>query len=429
MLIPLGTDAPLYHFPYATIGLIAVNVVCFAVTGFGMDPDAVRPWLLHHGPGVSPWEWFTSAFAHAGWTHLIGNMLFLWTFGLVVEGKLGWRRFLPLYLMLTAGCGLVEDFVTQHHTKAWRVRQIAAEEGEPVSAEEAEMLAELLPDEAMGASLGASAIITGLLAISLVWAPKNEVQVLLLFLYRGVMWELSILTMSLICGIMDLAQWLWDPQFSGPAAHLMGFVLGAGFGVVYLKQGWVDCENWDLFAVLAGRHGQSRDSGVAVGLHAAELKTYAEPVLPQPVDENESAHQGGASRGKLLKPINELIDRGDVLTAADELLELRMQYANLVPNEARTKKLALGLLQADAWDQAEIWLQEFVERYPEDNRWARIRLAQLLLRNGRPKAALQQLKGMQTEGLNEGLLKVARKVLQQAQEMRRQGISDADPFA
>ncbi len=77
MLIPLGTDAPLYHFPYATIGLIAVNVVCFAVTGFGMDPDAVRPWLLHHGPGVSPWEWFTSAFAHAGWTHLIGNMLFL----------------------------------------------------------------------------------------------------------------------------------------------------------------------------------------------------------------------------------------------------------------------------------------------------------------------------------------------------------------
>jgi predicted Zn-dependent protease len=106
-----------------------------------------------------------------------------------------------------------------------------------------------------------------------------------------------------------------------------------------------------------------------------------------------------------------------------------MQYANLVPNEARTKKLALGLLQADAWDQAEIWLQEFVERYPEDNRWARIRLAQLLLRNGRPKAALQQLKGLQTEGLNEGLLKVARKVLQQAQEMRRQGISDADPFA
>ena len=88
----------------------------------------------------------------------------------------------------------------------------------------------------------------------------------------------------------------------------------------------------------------------------------------------------------------------------------------------------MGLLQADAWDHAEIWLQEYVQRYPEENRWARIRLAQLLLRNGRPKAALLQLKGLQTGGLNEGLLKVARKVLQEAQEQRRQGVEDAEDY-
>ncbi|MFM7922591.1 MAG: hypothetical protein ACKPJJ_20415, partial [Planctomycetaceae bacterium] len=205
-------------------------------------------------------------------------------------------------------------------------------------------------------------------------------------------------------------------------------------GVLYLKRGWVECENWDLFAVLAGRHGQSRESGVGVGLHAAELKTYAEPVLPCPVDDDGAGVQGaggvrgGASRRKLLQPINELIDRGDVLAAADSLLELRLTDADVVPNEARTKKLALGLLQADAWDHAEIWLQEYVQRYPEENRWARIRLAQLLLRNGRPKAALLQLKGLQTGGLNEGLLKVARKVLQEAQEQRRQGVEDADDY-
>jgi membrane associated rhomboid family serine protease len=421
MLIPLGTDAPLYHFPWATIGLIAVNVVCFAVTGFGLDAEALWPWMLQHGPGVNPVQWFSSAFVHAGWTHLIGNMLFLWTFGLVVEGKLGWRRFLPLYLVLTAGCGLVEDLVTQHYTKAWRLEELAAEQGEQLEAGDAELLAGLLPDEAMGGSLGASAVIMGLMAISLVWAPRNEVQVILL-LFRFGMFDLSILTMSLIYAAMDLAQWLWDPRFSVPAVHLMGLVLGFGAGVLYLKRGWVECENWDLFAVLAGRHGQSRESGVGVGLHAAELKTYAEPVLPGPVDD------GGASRGKLLQPINELIDGGDVLAAADSLLELRLTDADVVPNEARTKKLALGLLQADAWDHAEIWLQEYVQRYPEENRWARIRLAQLLLRNGRPKAALLQLKGLQTGGLNEGLLKVARKVLQEAQEQRRQGVEDAEDF-
>ncbi|MFM7835574.1 MAG: hypothetical protein ACKPJD_27580, partial [Planctomycetaceae bacterium] len=58
----------------------------------------------------------------------------------------------------------------------------------------------------------------------------------------------------------------------------------------------------------------------------------------------------------------------------------------------------------------------------------RIRLAQLLLKNGRTKAALLQLKGLQTGGLNEGLLKVARKVLQEAQEQRRQGVEDAEDF-
>lgn len=429
MLIPFGTDAPLYHFPYATIGLIAVNVLCFAITGFGMDEDAVRPLMLHHGPGINPLEWLTSAFAHGGWGHIFGNMVFLWTFGLVVEGKLGWRRFLALYLVLIAGCGLAEDLMTQHHTKAWTVRQLAAEEGETVTAEEAELLAQLLPGEAMGASLGASAVISGLVAMCLVWAPKNEVQAYVFLLFRGVLWELSILTMSLLFLVQDLVLWLWDPQVSGPATHLTGFLLGLGVGVLYLKRGWVDCEDWDLFAVLAGRNGRARDSGVAVGLHASELKTFAQPVLPAPLDEDQPVGRAGSSRGKLLQPINELIDRGDVLTAADKLLELRMLHSDLVPNESRTKKLALGLLRADAWDQAEIWLQEFVERYPEDNRWARIRLAQLLLQIGRPKAALLQLKGLQTEGLHEGLLKVARKVREEAQEMRQQGIEDADPFA
>ena len=42
--------------------------------------------------------------------------------------------------------------------------------------------------------------------------------------------------------------------------------------------------------------------------------------------------------------------------------------------------------------------------------------------------SLLPLKGLSTEGLAEGLLKVARKVLQDAQEQRRQGIEDAEPF-
>lgn len=40
----------------------------------------------------------TATFLHGGWTHLIGNMLFLWVFGDNVEDHLGHRRYLAFYL-------------------------------------------------------------------------------------------------------------------------------------------------------------------------------------------------------------------------------------------------------------------------------------------------------------------------------------------
>ena len=115
-LIPINTDAPLYHFPYATIGLIVVNTVCFVATGFGMNDRLQEPWLLQYGDGLNPLEWIPAAFAHGGFMHLIGNMFFLWGFGLVVEGKLGWRIFIPLYLGMAAAWGAGVDLLTLHRT-------------------------------------------------------------------------------------------------------------------------------------------------------------------------------------------------------------------------------------------------------------------------------------------------------------------------
>jgi len=41
---------------------------------------------------------FTSQFLHAGWMHIIGNMLYLWIFGDNVEDRLGHFRYLLFYL-------------------------------------------------------------------------------------------------------------------------------------------------------------------------------------------------------------------------------------------------------------------------------------------------------------------------------------------
>jgi membrane associated rhomboid family serine protease len=45
---------------------------------------------------------FTSMFLHAGWAHIIGNMLFLWIFGDNVEDRMGHLRYLVFYFL----CGL-----------------------------------------------------------------------------------------------------------------------------------------------------------------------------------------------------------------------------------------------------------------------------------------------------------------------------------
>lgn len=88
-----------------TIALIIINAVIFiAETIFLNTPRAgffVDNYLalslqgLQHGYA---WQLLTFQFLHAGWLHLIFNMLAVFFFGRPVEMALGSRRFLTLYL-------------------------------------------------------------------------------------------------------------------------------------------------------------------------------------------------------------------------------------------------------------------------------------------------------------------------------------------
>ena len=100
-MIPYATDAPIYHWPKATVALIVINTLVFGFT-IGMNDEQITPWLLTYGNGLHPLQWVSSLFLHAGLMHLIGNMIFLWSFGLVVEGKVGSLVFLAVYLGIGA---------------------------------------------------------------------------------------------------------------------------------------------------------------------------------------------------------------------------------------------------------------------------------------------------------------------------------------
>ena len=47
IVIPLNTDAPIYHWPWMTLVLIGANVATFFLTGRGSESDG---WLLDQTP-------------------------------------------------------------------------------------------------------------------------------------------------------------------------------------------------------------------------------------------------------------------------------------------------------------------------------------------------------------------------------------------
>jgi membrane associated rhomboid family serine protease len=107
VLLPIGHDRDIYEKPYVTIGImltctllqVVSTVVQYATRGATeLSPYDPISWLGHvpsHGFGLGL---VTSAFAHAGFMHLIGNMIFLWLTGASMEYRWGWKAWGGLYL-------------------------------------------------------------------------------------------------------------------------------------------------------------------------------------------------------------------------------------------------------------------------------------------------------------------------------------------
>jgi membrane associated rhomboid family serine protease len=111
-VIPLRDNVPTRTFPVLTVGLIAANVLVFVLyqdagqgDGFvsSVNELAYHPCEVESSCRQEGEDWpltaVTSMFMHAGWGHLLGNMLFLWIFGNNVEDALGRVRFVAFYAL------------------------------------------------------------------------------------------------------------------------------------------------------------------------------------------------------------------------------------------------------------------------------------------------------------------------------------------
>jgi membrane associated rhomboid family serine protease len=106
-VIPIRDENPTRSFPIATVFIIAANLAVFLYE-YSLDPAALQDFMSRYAlipsrllaapASAAALSILTSMFLHAGWLHVLGNMLYLWIFGNNVEDRLGTLPFVGFYL-------------------------------------------------------------------------------------------------------------------------------------------------------------------------------------------------------------------------------------------------------------------------------------------------------------------------------------------
>ena len=381
MFLPVSCDAPLYHLPYATVGLIVANIAAFGAVVAGVV-DPFQGWVLMYGQGMHPSQWLLSIFMHADPGHLISNLFFLWTFGMVIEGKLGWSRFLACYLVVGMGESAIEQALMVNATPG-------------------------------PGSVGASAAIYGLMAMACVWAPMNEVKMVfmfgLMYFYFGAI-EVPIGVLAAIYVGLDLGLTLWLGLDSGGSfMHLLGALMGGVLGIVLLKRKQVDCERWDLFTVMRGEQGRPAAENLAPPTpeQVAELTKRRAEEVTQKI-------RGYLAVGQAPLALKALRKGRDLKLPVE--LDRRMQM-----------KLIAGLDQHKHWADAAPLMATFIDEFPENSSAVRLRLAQIcLLELERPARTLELLQPLAFRELNEKQQLFCRQLAKIARHRIAEGVVELD---
>lgn len=118
-MIPIRDVIPSRTTPYVTFSLIGASALAFLWPLF-IDPAGASQFISAYGlipahlSALTSLTLATAMFLHAGWGHLLGNLLFLWIFGDNVEDRFGHGRFLAFYLLAGVAANLAEVAAAPH---------------------------------------------------------------------------------------------------------------------------------------------------------------------------------------------------------------------------------------------------------------------------------------------------------------------------
>jgi membrane associated rhomboid family serine protease len=188
------------RIPVVTIFIVLVNALVFVLEL--MNGEAfVAQWSAIPAQITSGHHWITiltAMFMHGSWSHIIGNMIFLWAFAPEIEDAMGRGRYLVFYLL----GGLVA-----------MLAQIAADPHSTVP------------------NLGASGAIAAVMGAFMVTYPRDQIKsVLFIFVFV----RITFIPAALLIGVWFVSQLFHagavaHTQTGGVAylAHVGGLIFGA----------------------------------------------------------------------------------------------------------------------------------------------------------------------------------------------------------
>jgi len=189
--------------PVVTTFIILVNVVVF-LAELTRGDAFVTQWSVVPAQITSGHHWITiltAMFLHGSWSHIIGNMIFLWAFAPEIEDAMGPVRYIIFYL---AG-GLIA-----------MLAQVAADPHSTVP------------------NLGASGAIAAVMGAFIVTYPRDQIKAVLFILVFA---RITFIPAALLIGFWFLTQLVHagavaHTQTGGVAylAHVGGFIFGAVTG-------------------------------------------------------------------------------------------------------------------------------------------------------------------------------------------------------
>lgn len=381
---PVGTSAPLYYRPWATGAMVIVNIAFFilSVTFPNMD------WLTLHFDVINPISWFTVHLMHADAGHLIGNMIFLVLCGLILEGRLGWLRFIFLYFAI--GLTMAAPF---------------------------QVVMFILGVE--GSCLGASCVISGMIVIAMLWAPDEEIS---LFYFGVIFFRPFVGTFQVsvvVCGFCLIGLDFIEAAFRGfqistSVLHLLGVVAGIPFAYFMVKFRQVNCEGKDMFSLWSGNYGK-------VVLTHEEEKRLKEEKKRHALESKQKVDHGIAK-------VNFYIDNGHYDFALKRFNMLSREQHDLRLTESQLVKIIKGF---DKDPNTKHKVVPVIKTYLEDYNRYRIPFTLMLARAQiislhRPRQGLITLKTLTWGDLKPNQQAFVRKLIEKAKVMIADGVLEVD---